>query len=388
MNLTCRLNLCMAGMENYYAVDVGWYRESYKRDRFGRAAVRMVGQAIGTSSEDGLVAFSSGLNGDNLAGAAEHRDLRWKGVRPSVQGHSKCDRCRHLRRDGVQWHSITNKDGDWRVQALPVGHYRFEVTAPGFKTLDHAPVELQVSDQKFVDAVLNIGTATETVTVQGTPLIDTTAAISGTVISTGQLEELPTVTNSPVDFVKLTPGGLFGQASGGAAHLYSNNSESAVTVNASGSVNYQIEGGTNTFGTNDQIAFIPPTDSVAEMRITTTAYDASIGRTETATLDMTFKSGTKNYHGTLYENNQNNTFNARVYNTNALAPIPSVHFNEFGGTLGGPVSIPKLFDGTGSTRSSSSVMTVSATSSRATQWDASAYRPCSKDREISASPSR
>jgi hypothetical protein len=246
---------------------------------------------------------------------------------------------------GTQWHSTTNRDGDWRVQALPVGHYRFQVTATGFKTLEQAPIELQVSDQKFIDAKLTIGTTTETVTVQSAPLIDTTAAISGAVISTEQLQELPIVTNAPVDFVKLTPGGLFGQASGGAAHLYSNNSESAVTVDASGSVNYQIEGGTDTYGTNGQIAFIPPTDAVAELRVTKNAYDASIGRTETATLDMTFKSGTQGYHGVLYENNQTSSFNARVYNSSPIAPVPSVHFNEFGGTLGGPMSIPKLFDG-------------------------------------------
>ncbi len=247
---------------------------------------------------------------------------------------------------GSEWHSTTNKDGDWQVQALPAGHYTFQVMAPGFKTLDQAPIELQVSDQKFVDARLSLGAASETVTVESVaPLIDTTAAISGTVITTAQLEEIPTVTNSPTDLVKLVPGGLFGQPSGGPAHLYSNNSESGVTVDASTSVNYQIEGGTNTFGTNGQIAFIPPVDSLGELRVTTNAYDASIGRTETATLDMSFKSGGKDYHGTLYEINHTPFLDARVYNSNPLSPVPSVHLNEFGATLGGPISIPKLFDG-------------------------------------------
>ena len=248
---------------------------------------------------------------------------------------------------GTKWQSITNSDGDWRVQGLPIGHYRFQVTAPGFKTLEQSAIDLQVSDQKFVDATLSLGTATETVTVESaTPLIDTTAAISGTVITTAQLEEVPTVTNSPVDLVKLTPGGLFGNPSGGPAHLYSNNSESEVTVNASGSVNYQIEGGTDTYGTNGQIAFIPPMDAVGELRVITNAYDASIGRTETATLDMTFKSGTKKYHGELYETNHTAMLDARAYNSNPLSPVPPVHFNEFGGTLGGPISIPKLYNGT------------------------------------------
>jgi Carboxypeptidase regulatory-like domain len=247
---------------------------------------------------------------------------------------------------GTQWHSTTNADGDWQVQSLPIGHYSFEVKANGFKALEHAPVELQVSDQKFVDATLSVGATSETIVVtSATPLIDTTAAISGTVISTEQLEEVPSVTNSPVDLVKLVPGGLFGQPSGGPAHLYSNNSESEVTVNASGSVNYQVEGGTNTFGTNGQIAFIPPMSAVGELRVTTNAYDASIGRTETATLDMTFKSGGKKYHGELYEINHTSSFDARAYNSNPLSPVPPVHYNEFGGTVGGPISIPKLYDG-------------------------------------------
>jgi hypothetical protein len=249
---------------------------------------------------------------------------------------------------GSQWRSVTNNDGDWRVESLTPGHYRFQVEAPGFKTLNHSAVELQVSDQKFVDAKLDVGAVTDSIVVtSATPLIDTTSAVSGTVITTAELEDLPSATNSPTALVGLTPGAVIGLPSGGAAHLWSNISGSAVQVDFSGAgtnaVNYQIEGSSDTNGSG-QIAFIPPMEAVTELRVSKNAYDASIGRTAAGTIDMTVKSGTQGFHGEAYEFNQNNTLNAKQYNQTSPV-VPAVHTNEFGGSLGGPVWIPKIFDG-------------------------------------------
>ena len=94
------------------------------------------------------------------------------------------------------------------------------------------------------------------------------------------------------------------------------------------------------------VAFIPPMDSMQEFRVQTNAYDASIGRQAGATLNMQTKSGTKNYHLVLYWFNQNNILNAKLFQTNLVNGVkPPVHFNEPGGTFGGPVWIPKVYDG-------------------------------------------
>src|SRR5262249_21764943 len=96
----------------------------------------------------------------------------------------------------------------------------------------------------------------------------------------------------------------------------------------------------------DSVAFTPPMDSMQEFRVQTNAYDASIGRQAGATLNMQTKSGTKDYHLVLYWFNQNNILNAKLFQTNLVNGVkPPVHFNEPGGTFGGPVWIPKVYNG-------------------------------------------
>ena len=252
---------------------------------------------------------------------------------------------------GVQSKATTNSAGNWQVDALVAGHYRFVVEAPGFVKLQHSSVELQISDQKFLDVTLAIGSTSETVTITSeTPLIDTTASVSGTTLSSEDFEELPSESGSPMDFVRLAPGVFLGPPSGGAALLWSNNSLSAIVSNGAGSgtnaMNYMIDGGTNTIVSNGQEAFIPPTDAVGQIRVLTNAYDAGIERTAAGTVNMTIKNGGKKFHGSLYERDINNFLNANYYQNNiAHVPTPTVHMNEWGGSVGGPIWVPKLWDG-------------------------------------------
>ena len=243
------------------------------------------------------------------------------------------------------------------MKFLNPGHYTFSVNARGFKIAAHEPLELQVGDQKTADVQLEIGSVTETVNVTSeAPLIDTTAAVSGTVITTKELEDLPTQSHSPTLLVAETPGAVIGTGYGGAPHLWSNISDSQVQVNGTGSVNgsgaqnnnkavqYTLDGSYDSNGSG-QIAFVPPEDSVAEFRVQTNAYDASIGRQTSATLNIVTKNGTKDFHGSVYEYNQNNTLNAHIWGALPGVAVPAVHYNEYGATIGGPVWIPKLYDG-------------------------------------------
>ena len=244
---------------------------------------------------------------------------------------------------GVVETTTTNSAGDWRVQFLIPGHYTFEVTAPGFKSVQQK-LELQVGDQKIVDEQLPIGDRNEVVNVDDTtPLIDPTAAVSGTVISQAELEELPSQSNSPTMLVGLLSQANVSSGVSGGIHLWSNQGLSGTTINAAGSgaqaVNYTIDGGTDT-NQGGQVAFEPPSDAVKEFRVSTNAYDASIGRQSGGTIGLSVKNGTDHFHGTLYEMNQNNFLNA----TTAGIPLP-VHYNEWGVTIGGPIWIPKLLDG-------------------------------------------
>jgi len=252
---------------------------------------------------------------------------------------------------GVDVKTHTNNAGQWRVDSLVAGSYRFSVTAAGFSTLEHSAVELQIADKKFVDVSLQVGAASEKVVVEAeTPLIDTTAAVAGTVINNDTLQELPSATNGPTELVTLAPGFFISPPSGGAVSLWSNDSASGVKANGSGSgtnaVNYVLDGATNTIASSGKMAFIPPMDSLSEVRAMVNSYDASISRTAAGTVNVSMKSGGDKFHGVLYERNQNNFMNANtVQNKNLGKPTPTVRFNEYGGTLGGPVLIPKLYDG-------------------------------------------
>lgn len=252
---------------------------------------------------------------------------------------------------GVKVRTRTNNSGEWRVTSLPIGKYGFSVASAGFKTLVHPSIRLEIESQSTINVTLHVGSASQRVVVNGSDnLLNTTAAVSGTVLTHSELEELPTISNAPTELALLAPGLFMGHSSGGTPHLYSNNSESALTANGSGSgtnaMNYTLDGATNSINSNGQIAFIPPMDAVSEVRITTNAYDASIGRTAAGTVNMSLKSGSNKFHGDLYEINQNNFLNADYTQFNAThRPTPVVRFNEYGGTVGGPVWIPRVYDG-------------------------------------------
>jgi hypothetical protein len=253
---------------------------------------------------------------------------------------------------GVKIHVKTNNSGLWQINSLIAGHYSFEVGAPGFETLEHTAIDLEIGDVKSVDVQMKVGSVeTQVVVNSETPLIDTTAAVSGVVLDSADMEELPSISGSALELATMSPGVFLPQAVGGAASLWSNSSLSGFQVNNAGSntsyaVNYVLDGATDTIVSSGEISFIPPIDAVGQMRVQTNSYDASIGRTAAGTINMSLKSGTDQYHGVLLEREQNTIFDANYSQNKATgAPRPVVHFHEYGGTFGGPVWIPKLYDG-------------------------------------------
>src|ERR1700682_3910334 len=250
---------------------------------------------------------------------------------------------------GVERQPQTKSQGNWIVQFLLPGPYHFLVAASGFKNAERKGITLQASDNKEIDTQLEVGTSTQSVIVTGeAPLIDTTSGTSGTVITAEQISELPSSTHVSTLLAGLSPGVLLQDQTPGNTHMWSNIGASAILAdggrgNRSNSI--ILDGMPNT-NANGDISFIPPSESVEEFRVQTNAYDASIGRQAGATINMQTKSGSKDYHGSLYEYNQNNFLNAYFIQTKVVkGAINPVHFNEYGGTFGGPVWIPKIYNG-------------------------------------------
>lgn len=254
---------------------------------------------------------------------------------------------------GVVQTRQTNDAGSWRVDGLIPGLYDFDITASGFEVAHYSRIDLQMGDQKLtMDAQLRIGAQTESVNVEATvPLIDTTAAVGGTVLTSNTLQELPTLSNSPTMFISLMPGVTVTPGMGHAGvYPWSQGGLSQMSIDGVGStgsasnfsVGVTLDGGDNV--DNDaQIAFEPPVDSVGQVRMLTNAYDASIGRSLGAKLEVTSKSGSRDFHGDVYYNNQNDFLNANTYSNDAHnKPITPVHLHYYGGAVGGPVWIPKF----------------------------------------------
>ena len=251
---------------------------------------------------------------------------------------------------GVKQTTTTNSDGNWSVRFLIPGRYHFTVAAPGFKQAVSNGIELQTADIRAIDVELAVGSASDHITVSDdAPLIDTTAATSGTVINQKQVLEMPTNSRVVTLFATLSPGVLGQDQNNNVFQLWSFNAASQFTVNGgtnnSRSVAFELDGMPNMMY-GGKVAFIAPPDSLQEFRVLMNAYDASIGRQAGGTIQMSFRSGTAHYHGNLFEINQNRVLNANYFQANLSgSPVPAVHYNEFGGTFGGPVWIPKLYNG-------------------------------------------
>src|SRR4051812_21483776 len=244
----------------------------------------------------------------------------------------------------------TNDQGNWAVQFLVPAKYSFAITAPGFKTTERTGIVLQTSDNKQIDTQMEVGTSTSEVTVNAdAPLIDTTAAVSGTVIGEAQILEMPSSSRVLTLLATLSPGVLQQDQNNNVAHLWSHDAASQLTVdggrNNTRSNNFELNGMPNT-KTGGQAGFMPAPDAVQEFRVAMNAYDSSIGRQAGGTIQMVTKSGTARLHGSLYEFNQNNVLNANTFQSN-LAGLPKapIHYNEYGGTVGGPVWLPKVYNG-------------------------------------------
>ncbi len=248
----------------------------------------------------------------------------------------------------VKQQTSTNAAGEWKMPFLNPGPYSIVVAAPGFKTAERMGITLQTADIKQIDINLELGASAERIVVVAeAPLIDTTSASSGTVISPAEVAEMPSLSRIPTLLAGLSPGVLLIDQNQNVANMWSYNAASDIRVNGgrdNRSNEFLLDGMPNQHG--EKVAFIPPTDAVAEFRVMSNNYDAQYGRQAGATINMSVKSGSNDYHGNLYEFLRNTVLNANFFQTNlAAGSRPPTHFNLYGGTFGGPVWVPKLYRG-------------------------------------------
>lgn len=237
---------------------------------------------------------------------------------------------------GVRSTTKSLDNGSYLLGALPFGTYDVTVTASGFSKLSQQQVQISIGQTRALDFALSVGQISETIEVTSTPEpVDRATAMTGTVIAPEQVLALPLAISgnvrNPESFILLTPG-----VTGDTGNTQINGSPSrAKEVMFDGATASGPESG----GT---LATYPSVEAIGEFKLVSSAFNAEYGRTGGGFEIFTTKSGTNQFHGAAYDYLRNNVFDARGF---FAIKTPVNRQNEFGINLGGPVSIPKVYNG-------------------------------------------
>ena len=247
----------------------------------------------------------------------------------------------------------TSSSGSFNITNLPAGHYTVRVNSSGFQTFVARGVILNVAEKQTLNVQLKAGQVSETVEVTAgdAPIQTTTAEQSGTVTGE-QVRELALNNRNFEQLVLLQPG-VANQLPDKVGFGLQNNTEISINGARTGANNWMVDGADiNDSGSNGTLLNTPGIDAIQEFTLKRSNYDAAFGRSGGGQIVVATKSGTSQFHGSAYEFNRNNFYNANTFdNRQAIAvggdpaayKIPIERYNDFGFTLGGPFIIPKLY---------------------------------------------
>jgi len=230
-----------------------------------------------------------------------------------------------------------------------VGSYRVEITKQGFKKVVLAGVVLQINVPARVDAMMQLGNVSESITVtESVPLINTTSPEIGRTIENEEIKNLPLVNRNAYQLLELTPGVQNSTFNAGQPNpvITLGYPEQRTFINGgvdggAGSVSYYLDGGINMTGLRNTGNILPNPDAIQEYRVETSNYDAEYGKMSSGVITVLTKSGTNKLHGSLFEYWRDSALNANFWNSKL--PTAPLRRNQFGGTLGGPIIKDKTF---------------------------------------------
>lgn len=253
---------------------------------------------------------------------------------------------------GVAAVARTNEGGNFVLPYLLSGDYTLTADAPGFKKSVRDGIQLRINDRVEVTLRMQVGDTREAVEVrEDSPLLDTTAASLGQVVDQRRVTELPTFGGSVMSLVQLAPGVVNGTdqrlAKSGS---FSINKNSQFSTDGAGIYNneFTLDGVSNTQaeGGSSRVGFIPPPAAVAEFKVQTAPYDASAGHTVGALINVSTKSGTNQIRGEAHWALRNSMFDTpNIFQNRTGAGIPHYTDNRWGIVAGGPLLVPKVYNG-------------------------------------------
>jgi Carboxypeptidase regulatory-like domain len=257
----------------------------------------------------------------------------------------------------VEKTTSSNGAGEYSFQSITPGRYTLNANAPGFSPKEISEFILTVGQAADIDFSLSVGTESQKVTVEATSQqLETSSADLGVVIATKQVNDLPLNGRNFTQLLSLTPGvvpistgqnGMSGRTGGFAAPVAVGASFTFPAINGqSNRSNFFLTDGLDNYGSLLSTYAVPPIiDGIQEFKVVSHTDDAEFGSVLGGTVNVVTKSGTNEFHGTAWEYIRNNAFDARTYFLPTTAKKAAYHQNQFGGAIGGPVRIPKLYDG-------------------------------------------
>jgi hypothetical protein len=243
----------------------------------------------------------------------------------------------------------TNSIGDYSLTLLQTGTYSISIEATGFKVYRLAEMSLSSAQRARVNARLEVGNITETIEVSAAePLLQTDSSSVSSLLTSESIQEIPLNGRNFIDLVTIQPGvnaGTPGSIQSGSRPDERRQSSSFSANGQLESRNSQmLDGMDNTERYYGLVMVRPGIDGIAEVRVDTNAFSAESGRSGGAVVNLITKSGSNQFHGTLFEFLRNDIFDAtEFFNSMAGKPKPKYRQNQFGGSIGGPIIKNKTF---------------------------------------------
>jgi hypothetical protein len=250
---------------------------------------------------------------------------------------------------GLVRHVVTDTRGEYAAPSLPTGTYSVSAELTGFRTVTLSNIEVGVDQRVRMDLKLEVGTMTETVTIEASsPLVSTQTSELGTTIGEESIETLPLNGRNFVSLTRGVPGvlrGIPGANIDGAGSLAW---RASAAFSANGQRprdnNYMLDGVDNNETWLQTVVIFPSVDALDEFKLQTSTYSAEFGRSLGGVVNIQIKSGANALKGSVFEFHRNDAFDANnFFNNRAGRPKPDFKQNQFGGTVGGPIFRDKTF---------------------------------------------
>src|SRR5262245_60414290 len=244
---------------------------------------------------------------------------------------------------------VTGEEGYYTVPNLIVGSYSISVTKEGFKKSVRSGIVLEVDQKAEINFVLETGAVSEIIEVTGqASLIDTASATVGKVIENRRVQELPVNGRNALALVLLAPS--VQSAVGPRATGFADRGTEVSSIRINGSPiatnNFIVDGLSSVNAYLPDVNINPTVDAVQEFKVMTNTMSSEYGFTLGGVVNLVTKSGTNKLHGTLYEFFRNNSLDANSWaNNRANRPRQPLRYNQYGGSIGGPIRFPKKIFG-------------------------------------------